>query len=164
MALTNLEIARNLRFVEVVELLKKQKKIHSYKELLNALGEHDQYFTRYRKNQQAVSFDSLVALSKMFDINIEWLTSGVGEMFLNVTNNILEESKIKYFNKMPFNVNTPIGEFSRLLEKFVENYERDKEELRKDKEHLRKSEEHLRKNEASLFDLIAFLKKQIEGK
>lgn len=82
MALTLQEIGINGRFIKLYEELINQKVVKSKRDFMTSIGLPEQYFTRYKNDQQTPSITTLRKVINLFNVNEKWLLDGDGEMFL----------------------------------------------------------------------------------
>jgi transcriptional regulator with XRE-family HTH domain len=82
------------QFIKAVEELENSNLVASQKEIATALGYKEQAFTEIMKGRSKVKTSTIQLFCNMYDISLDWLFYGKGEMFKkedNMSSNIISK-------------------------------------------------------------------------
>jgi len=111
-----------LRFIEVIDYLKKEGIIKSKRELANALGISPSLITEVSEGRTNISFSRITKLSEIYNINKDWLLHGTGGMIKQDEFKVEENTEI-YRNVIDINKTITLAiESIKLAHRVIEHY------------------------------------------
>lgn len=115
----------NIRFIQVLDDLKKQGIVSDYVQASSDLGTNKAGISDIKSGRKKLSIDLLRRMKNSYrQVNIEWIITGEGEMYISETSN------------QPLNGNTQI---------FIDRITIQAEEIGRLKEHIKHLEYELKK-------------------
>lgn len=106
----------NQRLEHVFNTFKLNKKVKSKQEFADKLGYDRSYVSEMLNGRKGITDDFAEKVNKIFNININWLYTGEGEMYDNTTS----ESDVAYIKvEDTSNSNSLIASLRRTLNNFI---------------------------------------------
>lgn len=88
----------NIRFIQVLDDLKKQGIISDYVQAANELGTNKAGISDIKSGRKKLSIEMLRRMKKSYrEINVEWIVMGEGEMYITESSRVPNNPDVQFF-------------------------------------------------------------------